>query len=271
MKTNIYFKVAVSTLVLFLLDYFFNNEVIYGINVFIWKLLSDLLIVLLLTYYILNSSLRGFKLAVAVFVILFIIGNFNIIIEAYIFNVTTRKETSIQILHGFIIAFIASPIFININNKWKGKTDTIFFKKRSVFSWIWRIVVGIFLYLFLYLTAGFILQATYPELLDFYKDKIPPFDLMIGTQFLRGLIFVVVAILILRTLKELKSKKAIFIGLVFAILGGIAPLIIPNDLMPHNIRMGHLFEVGSSNFIYGFILAYLLSQQQISEDQNKIE
>ena len=144
-------------------------------------------------------------------------------------------------------------------------------KKRSVFNWIWRIVVGIFLYLFLYLTAGFILQATYPELLDFYKDKIPPFDLMIGTQFLRGLIFVVVAILILRTLKELKSKKAIFIGLVFAILGGIAPLIIPNDLMPHNIRMGHLFEVGSSNFIYGFILAYLLSQQQISEDQNKIE
>lgn len=270
MKSNIYLKVAISTLVLFLLNLIFNSKTPLNFNTIFWSFLSDLIMVSLLTYYILNSSLRRFKLVLTVFVILFIIGSFNILIEAYIFNVTTRKETFIQIIKGFMVALIASPIFVLIFNKWKGDQNVIIFKSRSVFSWFWRIVVGIILYLFLYLTAGFILQAVYPELLEFYKDKIPPFDLMIYTQFLRGFIFGVVAILILRTLKTFQYKKAIYIGLVFAILGGIAPLIIPNEFMPHNIRMGHLFEVGISNFIYGFILAYLLGQNRSSNVQDKL-
>ncbi len=268
MKANVYVKVVISTIVLFLLGLIFNSKTTFDIDLIIWEVLANLFIVLLLTYYILNSSLRNFKLVLSVFIILFVIGNFNILIEAYIFNVTTRKETLIQILNGLIVDLIAAPVFVIIYNKWKGNPDTIIFKNRSIFSWIWRIIVGIFLYLFLYLIAGFILQAIYPELLEFYKDKIPSFDLMIGTQFLRGLLFGFVATLILRTLKKSQFKIAIYIGLVFAFLGGIAPLIIPNELMPYNIRMGHLFEVGISNFIYGFILAYLLGNNKVSNVQN---
>jgi hypothetical protein len=58
-----------------------------------------------------------------------------------------------------------------------------------------------------------------------------------------------------------KLKKAVLIGLIFSILGGIAPLILPNEVMPLNLRMGHLFEVGISNFLYGFLLGYILSQK----------
>ena len=94
------------------------------------------------------------------------------------------------------------------------------------------------------------------------KDKIPPFDLVIPTQILRGLIFVAIAILILRTSKLNTLKSAVLIGAIFSVLGGIAPLIPPNEHMPGFIRLGHGFEVGISNFLYGFVLGFLLNQSQ---------
>ena len=55
-------------------------------------------------------------------------------------------------------------------------------------------------------------------------------------------------------------SKAIFIGLVFAILGAVAPLIPESDLMPAYVRCGHAIEVSTSNFLYGISIALLLGQ-----------
>ncbi|MDN3689356.1 serine hydrolase [Cyclobacterium jeungdonense] len=150
--------------------------------------------------------------------------------------------------------------------KWNTQQERIKFKSRSVFSWIWRILLGNSLYFIFYAIAGLTLQAVYPEFMVFYKDKIPPFDLIIGTQFIRGFIFVGIAILILKTLRLSLIKKAILIGLMFSIFGGIAPLIPPNELMPGYVRLGHGFEVGISNFLYGLVLGYLLRQKIINEE-----
>ena len=101
-------------------------------------------------------------------------------------------------------------------------------------------------------------------MMQFYEFKIPSFELIIKTQLLlRGFIFVAIAILMLRTLNLSLLKKAILIGLTFSILGGIAPLMSPNDLMPDYVRLGHGFEVGISNFFYGITLGYLLGQKTI--------
>ena len=116
-----------------------------------------------------------------------------------------------------------------------------------------------------YIGAGLILQSTYPDLMSFYEGKIPPPEVMIFTQFPRALLFVLVAVLMLRTLKLAQIKKAVLIGLVFSIIGGIAPLISPNEFMPGNIRLVHGIEVGISNFLYGMNLAYLLGQEWLNK------
>jgi len=206
-------------------------------------------------------------LGLSVFLIYFFIGHFNILIEAYIFNVTDREQTLFEIFRGFLAAAIFCPLYVYVLRN-RNTLAPINFMPRSLFGWLWRILVGNFIYLVFYIIAGLILSITLPEMMDFYQDKIPPIDLMIKTQlYLRGFIFVGVAILIVRTLKRTKLNKAIFIGLVFAILGGIAPLIQPNELMPLYIRIGHSFEVGISNFAYGLVLAYLFIQNSIVEDQ----
>jgi len=272
MKTNYLLKLLLGTIILYLLNFlydiiFSSNPTLISIDI-LWNMLSSLFVVVILGFYVSYSTLRGIGLSLAVFLIYFIIGCFNILIEAYIFNVTDRTVTINEILQGLIIAFLFAPIFVYIFKKWDGHATTLCFNSRSMFVWIWRIFLGVFLYLIFYLTAGIILQSVYPGLMDFYKDKIPPFDVMIFTQFPRGILFAFIAILILRTLNLSLLKKAVFVGLVFSVLGAIAPLIPPNELMPSNIRIVHGIEVGISNFVYGLVLSYLLAQKPENKKVN---
>jgi len=264
MKSNYYLKLVFGAILISAIYSFFRLISGEGVTLnssgFLWGLLSNFLIVSVLGYYTVNSTLKGVKLAFSVFLIYFIIGCLNILIEAYIFDVTGRAETLNVILQGFFVALFFAPIFVYLLDKWKGESIAIKFEKRGVFSWLWRVPLSIFLYLIFYISAGMILQMSYPALMDFYSDKIPPADVMILTQFPRGLLFVIITVLIIRTLQLSFIKKAILVGLVFSILGGIAPLIPPNDFMPTNIRFVHGIEVGISNFLYGFIISYLLGQ-----------
>ncbi|TFG74390.1 MAG: hypothetical protein E4H26_08075 [Flavobacteriales bacterium] len=265
MKSNFYLKSLLGALLLSLLNLLyqtiFTDLVFQGPEGLSYTLLSHFLVVCVLGIYVLHSTLKGIRLALSVIVIYYIIGNFNLLIEAYIFNVTDRSKTLEEMLQGLFVALFFAPTFVYLLTAWKGQTPQMKFSGRSIFGWSWRIVIGMFLYLLFYLTAGMILQTTYPGLMDFYKDKIPPIDVMILTQFPRGLIFVTVAILMLRTSTLSLMKKAILIGLTYSILGAIAPLIPPNELMPSNIRLVHGFEVGISNFLYGILLSYLLGQK----------
>ena len=263
MKTNLWIKSALGALLLTAIYALLN--VIFGhtqdLNRLLWGVLANFLVALLLGYYIYHSTLSGLKLVLAVFLIYFMIGHFNTLIEAYIFNVTDREQTTFEMLNGFLASILFCPLYIFMFKK-RVYLQPMTFVARSFFGWLWRILAANFLYLVFYITAGLILSIVYPQLMDFYEGKIPSFAIMIKTQlFARGFIFIGVAILILRTLDLAQLKKAVFIGLVFAILGGIAPLIQPHELMPDYIRLGHGFEVGISNSLYGFVISYLLGQK----------
>ena len=134
-------------------------------------------------------------------------------------------------------------------------------ESRSWINWSWRVLVGDMIYLFLYLLAGMILYFSYPALMEFYGDKLPPMALMVQTQlFLRGFVFVGIVILISKTVSLPMIQLALLTGIVFSVIGGISPLIPPNDLMPLNIRLVHGLEVGVSNTLLGVLLTYLLAQ-----------
>jgi hypothetical protein len=141
---------------------------------------------------------------------------------------------------------------------------------RSGFSWLWRTLVGDLLYVFLYLLAGFVLYSVYPQLMDFYKDKVPPFSVMITTQFFRAALFILIAVLISRNTRLSLWHRGLLIGLFFAVVGGLASLIVPeNEVMPDYIRFGHAFEVGISNFLFGLILTFLMGQKTVTEDESE--
>ncbi len=267
MKTILFVKSILGALLLTVL-YMLFNMLLGGTLVFdnlLWNILSNFLVAFLLGYYISHSSLNGIRLSISVFLIYFLIGHFNLLIEAYIFTITSRYETALEIIRGFLMSVTFAPFYVYIFRN-KIAQEVVAFSKRPLISWLWRIIAADILYLFVYILAGFVLTMVYPQLLKFYEGKIPPFDIMINTQlFLRGFIFIGIALLILRTLNISLLKKAILIGLIFSVLGGVAPLIAPSELMPSYVRLGHGFEVGISNFIYGIVLAMLLRPRGVNK------
>lgn len=233
---------------------------------YLFTLLSNLLVCLVIFLLIASSVLPRKSLVLYLFVVYFIIGHFNILIEAYIFDVTDREQTLVEILRGLLVSLLFSPIAVFIYEK-GSVYRPLKFKKRSLFSWAWRIGLTNFIYLVFYSVAGLILVNVYPQLLDFYEGKIPPLDVALMTQvFLRAPVFILIGLLILRTTNLPKVQRACLVGIVFSVFGGIAPLIPANDLMPGFVRFGHLFEVGISNFLFGFILSYLIGQKIMEMD-----
>ncbi len=263
MKASFYFQTVFGAVLLLLLQ--FSTSLLIGNlhgfeNVF-WLFLSDLMVVFLLCLVAINNRYDSYKLIAIIFMIFFGVGSFNILIEAYIFNVTDQTETLQQILLNAFEMAIFSIFFIKFIVK-KSDSQSISFERRKFGSWLWRIFSGNILYLFLYILAGMILYLSMPRLNEFYGDKIPPMELIIKTQiFLRAFVFMAIAVLINRTVVLPKYQKAVLVGLIFSVIGGIAPLIVPNELMPQFVRIGHGYEVGISNFLYGFLLSLLLFQK----------
>ncbi len=239
---------------------------IYPLNHYLWRGLGMLLIAIPTIGYLRHSWLQKGRLTGALWLIFFIIGTFNILIEAYLFNIITRVETFQGMLQGFLSV---TPGILAIGFLYTGRlaqAQKALRKQHSVIGYIWRILTGNVLYFIFYASAGMILQASYPELMEFYEDKIPPIILIIQTNlFFRGFVFVSIAILIAQTTELNKWRTGVLIGLFFSILGGIAPLLSPNELMPIHIRLAHGFEVGISNFLYGLILGVMFTPRKLSQ------
>ncbi len=225
---------------------------------FTLSLFATFLIVIVLATYVSNSTQSGVSLFAFAFTIYCAIGNINLHIEALIFGITDQAETLQITFTGILRALIETLIVVIVFGKATPKAPMTNVVKRRVFAWIGRIMAGCLIYFFIYLTAGIVLVTVYPEVAEFYGTKIPPFSLIAITQFFRGLIFIGVAYLILRTTPLSLPKSSMLIGLIFAVFGGIAPLIPPSEYMPAYVRFGHGIEVGVSNFVFGVILGYLL-------------
>jgi hypothetical protein len=129
--------------------------------------------------------------------------------------------------------------------------------ERSAPSWLARVAAGTGAYIVAYFVAGLMV---WPYIAHFYSTRpMPGTGSVLLMQVARGLALTgIVALLVLRTAGDRRSA-ALLAGLTLSILGGVAPLIVPNPFMPRDIRIPHLFETGVSNFLYGIAAAFVLA------------
>jgi hypothetical protein len=114
------------------------------------------------------------------------------------------------------------------------------------------------LYVACYFTAGTIV---WPFIAAYYQSRpMPAAGAVLALQVVRGLGFGGIVLLIVRSCDGGRLERAAIAGLTLAILGGVAPLVMPNPLMPVAIRMAHLFEVVPSIFTFGAVLALALTR-----------
>jgi len=121
----------------------------------------------------------------------------------------------------------------------------------------WRLAACSLLYVPLYFAAG---TLAYPYLREFYEARpMPAVTTVIAIQPFRGLAFAAIVLLLVRQLRGTRLRVSTAAALTMSILGGVAPLLIPNPYLPDAVRHAHLPEVGASLFLFGFLTAWLLA------------
>jgi len=264
--TDFILRILLALLCLTILQIVFG--LIFGIDeqlsAIFWVLLSNLLIVLVLSYAVFRTDAYSLKLTSALFFMFFGIYVFNTQIEAFFFQLQiTRSEAVRMMLQGLMVTLLFSPAIVFLLNKMKISNTVPQPKAQNHHSrvgYIWRFILGDVFYVILYCIAG---ALVLPYVGDFYAEvaRMPEPDKIIFMQVFRGLVYMVVTLPLIRILNTKKLKTALLIGLHLSILGGIAPLLVPNPFMPTHIRLAHGIEIAISNFIFGAIIALLFTKK----------
>ena len=258
---NVLVRIVIAIIILIVVESVTNLIVGLGSSFEMawWQtLLSRILVVSVLTGIVLKSKLRGNYLIIAIFILIFVISHLLTLIEAIAFGFDVPKWQ--LFISGILSSSIFSVLLVFIFRK-MNKTNIIpeGFSNQLFISIIWRIVVLALIYMVIYTIAGMIVL---PFVKDFYATlSIPGLSFLLPLQILRGALYVVACLYLILNAKGSRIEKAIWIGLAFSILGGIAPLLLPNPIMPLEIRIAHGFEVGISNFIFGVIVVYFFTSK----------
>jgi len=231
---------------------------------FYWMLLTNSITVLALAPLAIRSDWRGWKLGVAVAAIPAAIGYIDGI-EGMIFLKNSPIEWP-QILLGTLIAALLNIVVWALLFGRRADLPVEHFHpiaSRSMGEKIWRFLVCDFSYIALYMTAGMII---FPYIKAFYATQtIPPPLVLFSLQLLlRGPAFVLLCILFTRMLGLSRLNGALAVGLIFTLLSGVAPLLMPNPYFPDSVRWMHFMEVTSSNFVFGAIVGWLWGQPKVA-------
>jgi hypothetical protein len=231
-------------------------------NMMPWMLLANALTVAALAVLAARSEWRGWALGTVVALIPAAIVAINGI-EGIVFLKNSPIIWPRIFLMTGITTLLSIPVWMLLFGRRPDDSQPHFhpIASKSRAERGWKFVVSDVAYLFLYMTAGTII---FPYIKDFYATQtIPPVGNLFALQLLlRGPALVVLCLLFVRMLGMPRGRGALVLGMVFTLLTGVAPLLTPNPYFPDAVRLTHLCEVASSNFVFGVLVGWLWGRPQ---------
>ena len=86
---------------------------------------------------------------------------------------------------------------------------------------------------------------------------------------MRALLWTALAVPIIKMTKGAWWESGLAVALLFAVVN--SQFLIPNPLMPTEVRMVHLVETATSNFLFGWLVMLILQERpQITKEQKEI-
>lgn len=228
-----------------------------------------------------NARLYGWKLYAASAFTYYGLVTFMSQIETAFFltSLTVSQAALVNLfLMGLPPALLFIPVAMLILGKWKRPVNEEPMQpfQFSIHQWVWKLAIIAFAYLVLYFGAGYFIAWQNPELRAFYHGEDPgSFFLQMANifrndpslppfQVLRALLWTLFALPAIRMTRGKPWQVALIVGLLISVPMNIGHLM-PNPLIPFNsVRISHMIETSSSNFVFGLILAWLLHRSHTS-------
>jgi len=229
---------------------------------------------IILTWFIVRSRLHGIRLMVITAILFYFIKTFLSIIE-YWFFVDSGESISNLFLYTVPIILVFPAAAVPLLGKLKpedgpGSVSFILFDKDRK-DWIWKILLLILIvYPLIYFIFGYYVAWQNEAVRTYYNGEdyggffthfshtLRESPCLYFFQTGRGLIWVLLAILVIRSMKGGVWEVGLFTGILFALIMNDSHLI-PNPLMPPAVQKIHFIETASSNFIWGLSIVLLLT------------
>src|SRR6185503_7276004 len=173
---------------------------------------------------------------------------------------------------GLIIAAIFSPLAVLILGKARSRTNGAANELRlPLSSWILRVALIVVAYVVIYFTFGYFIAWKNEAVVAYYGGSDPGSffthmgnvlrsePLLILLQIGRALLWTAIAVPVINMMNGKRWEAGLAVALLFAMTS--AQLLIPNPLMPAAVRMAHLVETVTSNFLFGWLVVLILVVQ----------
>jgi hypothetical protein len=230
-----------------------------------WMLLSNLVSVAALSIVAVRVEWRGWKMGAAIAAIPLTLAAINLL-EGAVF----LKNSPMEFGRIFVFTLVSSALVVPMWMLLFGRRDEVATKHyhpihaQSRGELVWKFLLCDVTYLILYYGIGLII---FPYVKDFYATQtLPSLGTIAALQLLvRGPLFILFCVAVTRMLGMPRLSGALMVGLVFTLLSGLAPLLMPNPYFPDSVRWVHLCEVTSENFVFGAIVAWLWGQSTLAQ------
>lgn len=234
---------------------------------------------LVLAYIILRSRWSGWRLMATVFFVFYGVMTFIAQIESLVFHILPPGVLPRLFLMGVLVAAPFSPLAVLILGKGKAEPATANELNSRLLmpakEWAWKLAIIAIAYMTLYSTFGYFIAWRNPAVQAYYsgidegsflahmKAIFTTAPWLEPFQALRGVLWALLALPVIRMMKGRWQEAAFAVGLLFAVLMN-SQLLLPTPLMPEAVRMTHLVETASYNFIFGCLIVWLLHRHHSS-------
>lgn len=235
---------------------------------------------LILTYFILRSRLRGLRLMVTVSLVLYGVKTFLSIIEAWWFMTdVSAAEIPGLFLMTVPMAALFPVVAVWILDKAKKSEEVDETPNTRLVMPTGQLVLkvallSVIVYPVLFWTFGYYVAFSNPELVAYYGSTHPgsflaqlanvwaddPFVFLF--EIFRGLLWVAIAVPVIRTTKGRVWETGLILGLLFSLVQNDVHLI--PGVMPPSVRLSHFIETATSNFIFALFTTWLLHREHSS-------
>lgn len=223
---------------------------------------------IVLSYPVIRSRWSGWRLVLTVFFVFYGVTTFMSQIETVVFlqyftDIIPAEMIPGLFIQGAITAAIFSPFAVLIHGRMRGGEEAPEPNLRLVMpwsEWVWKLVLIGLLYVVIYISFGmFVFMPLAGEAFQEYYGDLQMPGWILPFQMVRGMIWAALALPVIRMMKGRWWEAGLAVALLFSILMA-ASLLLPNEFMPEVIRTAHFVEISSSNFLFGWIVVWLLNR-----------
>ena len=221
-------------------------------------------------YVIRRSRWSGWRLMLVVFFVLYGVSTLMPQIETAYF--VTRLPPGMLprlFVAGLIIAAVFSPLAVLILGKAGTRSsETSNRLQLPASAWIARLSLIVVAYVVIYFTFGYFIAWKNEAVVAYYGGNDPGSfithmrnvlrsePLLFLLQIARALLWTAIAVPVIKMMKGKWWEAGLAVALLFTMMS--AQLLLPNPLMPAEVRMAHLVETVTSNFLFGWLVVFVL-------------